>query len=338
VILINKGTGPIWEPSSEEFKEIVSSSSSYKEMLVRLGSNTIGGHYKTLKRRIFFEGIDDSELDKRRTKLRSEINKNKVFKKASLEEMLTKDSYYSSKHIKNRLLENELIKNECKLCGLPPFWNGKKLVLQLDHENGDSRDNTLENLRLLCPNCHTQTETFAGRNSKVRKEKKVCICTSCGVSIHKTTKSGLCRKCSTQFAHDNGKYIYKNKNGKEFIKPSKDELLILVIENGFMGTGRKYGVTGNAVKKWCIGYGIDIKNEIKLHWESEKYSKNRSGLKFVRIRQREGKKFLVAIWYKDKTYFYGSYQTREEAAQVADEKMIELFGEDVLTNKKLGLI
>jgi hypothetical protein len=45
-------------------------------------------------------------------------------------------------------------------CGQGPEWNGKTLVLQLDHENGDCTDNRLENLRFLCPNCHSQTETF----------------------------------------------------------------------------------------------------------------------------------------------------------------------------------
>ncbi len=48
----------------------------------------------------------------------------------------------------------------CTLCGQGPEWNGKVLVLQLDHENGDCTDNRLENLRFMCPNCHSQTETF----------------------------------------------------------------------------------------------------------------------------------------------------------------------------------
>src|SRR6266566_2322934 len=53
----------------------------------------------------------------------------------------------------------------CAECGQLPEWNGKPLVLQVDHVNGDPTDNRPENLRFLCPNCHTQTETFAGRNS-----------------------------------------------------------------------------------------------------------------------------------------------------------------------------
>lgn len=52
----------------------------------------------------------------------------------------------------------------CAICGQSSEWENKYLMLQLDHRNGDSRDNRLDNLRLLCPNCHSQTDTFSGRN------------------------------------------------------------------------------------------------------------------------------------------------------------------------------
>ena len=58
------------------------------------------------------------------------------------------------------------VKEECVLCGQNNSWNGMKLVLQLDHINGNNKDNRIENLRILCPNCHTQTETFC-RSRKI---------------------------------------------------------------------------------------------------------------------------------------------------------------------------
>jgi hypothetical protein len=69
----------------------------------------------------------------------------------------------STPALKKRLVEEGLLPWRCALCGLDA-WRGRPLVLQLDHINGDRRDNRLENLRLLCPNCHSQTATFAGRN------------------------------------------------------------------------------------------------------------------------------------------------------------------------------
>ena len=64
--------------------------------------------------------------------------------------------------------------NCCALCSIAPFWNGKPLTLQLDHVDGDSDNNHFTNVRLLCPNCHTQTDTFGskGRGSRYKKLTK----------------------------------------------------------------------------------------------------------------------------------------------------------------------
>jgi predicted RNA-binding Zn-ribbon protein involved in translation (DUF1610 family) len=68
-------------------------------------------------------------------------------------------------HVKRRLMKSGLIKYECTRCGNQGDWQGEKLSLHLDHINGISNDNRLENLRFLCPNCHALTETYAGKNS-----------------------------------------------------------------------------------------------------------------------------------------------------------------------------
>lgn len=61
--------------------------------------------------------------------------------------------------------------NVCEMCGQGDSWNGNFLRLQIDHKNGDSSDNRLENLRKICPNCHTQTGTFSWRNARIKKVK-----------------------------------------------------------------------------------------------------------------------------------------------------------------------
>jgi DNA-binding transcriptional ArsR family regulator len=70
-------------------------------------------------------------------------------------------------HLKGRLLAEGLKSNECERCGISE-WRGSPLSLALHHVNGDGRDNRLENLMLLCPNCHSQTENFAGRGRRAR--------------------------------------------------------------------------------------------------------------------------------------------------------------------------
>jgi hypothetical protein len=83
-----------------------------------------------------------------------------------LEHILVEDSdYLSLRCLKKRLLAAGLLELHCKLCGLVE-WQGRPLSLVLDHINGNPRDHRLLNLRLLCPNCNSQTPTFAGRNKR----------------------------------------------------------------------------------------------------------------------------------------------------------------------------
>lgn len=66
--------------------------------------------------------------------------------------------------VRRYLIENEIIEYKCSICDLEDSWQGDNITLELDHINGDCCDNRLENLRFLCPNCHSQTDTFRGRN------------------------------------------------------------------------------------------------------------------------------------------------------------------------------
>ena len=69
----------------------------------------------------------------------------------------------SRQSVKHRLIRAGILENRCQECGLSE-WRGRRLSIQIDHVNGIKNDNRLENLRMLCPNCHSQTETFAGYN------------------------------------------------------------------------------------------------------------------------------------------------------------------------------
>lgn len=84
--------------------------------------------------------------------------------------IFTENSLYSNELVKQRIVKDNLLEYKCLKCGIDS-WCGETLVLDLDHINGDNKDNRLENLRYLCPNCHSQTHTYKGRNKNSGKTK-----------------------------------------------------------------------------------------------------------------------------------------------------------------------
>ena|SRR5271154_6721323 len=147
-----------------------------------------------------------------------------------LEDILVIGSDYDRGNLKKRLIENNLLKNECYVCGMGPEWNGKPLSLQIDHINGVSNDNRLENLRMLCPNCHSQTETYAGKRFKRNKIKK-------SVSDPNWNKS-------------------PRPEARKVERPSKEDLEKLLWEKPTTQIAEQFGVSDKAVEKWAKAYGL----------------------------------------------------------------------------------
>lgn len=84
--------------------------------------------------------------------------------KYSLEEILVENSSYANiSCLKSRLIKEGVMEYKCAICGLTE-WRGEKISLQLHHKNGDNKDHRIENLEFLCPNCHSLTDTYAGKN------------------------------------------------------------------------------------------------------------------------------------------------------------------------------
>jgi Zn finger protein HypA/HybF involved in hydrogenase expression len=90
-------------------------------------------------------------------------------KRFDLNAALTENSSSSRKRVKQQLIRDGLLENKCSKCNCLPEWDGNPLVLILDHTNGINNDNRPENLRLLCPNCNSQTATFCRGAFKKRK-------------------------------------------------------------------------------------------------------------------------------------------------------------------------
>lgn len=149
--------------SDEEFIKIVDTSYSIRESLMKLGLNPNGANYSGFKNRVKSLSINtDHFTGQGHLKGRTHSWGNS----RPLEEILVRNSDYSSTSgLKRKLLNSNMFEPKCYNCGLTD-WLGNPISLQIDHINGVNNDHRLKNLRLLCPNCHSQTPTYAGKNKR----------------------------------------------------------------------------------------------------------------------------------------------------------------------------
>ncbi len=168
--------------------------------------------------------------------------------------------YGLSKIIRTYLLEKNNYK--CELCGwgeINPFTN--TIPLEIHHKDGNYKNNSKENLQVLCPNCHSLTENFKGANKNNGRNgreiylnrKKYCI--DCGKEIANT--STRCRECEMK--------------KRITVKPvTREELKQLIRTTPFTKIGEQYNVSDNTIRKWCIQYNLPTKkNEIKRYSNEE---------------------------------------------------------------------
>lgn len=149
--------------TTEELEKILLESKSISDFLRKTGySDKTGGGYKILHLECERKKIDINFYKKFFKESCSKMPSNRG---VSLDEILVENSYYQNRsHLKRRLVREKKLEYKCYECGCDDMWNGKKLSLQLNHKNGINNDNRIENLEFICPNCHSQTENYAGRN------------------------------------------------------------------------------------------------------------------------------------------------------------------------------
>lgn len=235
----------------EELKFAVENSFSLAAALRELGLVVAGSNYQTIKNNIELNNLDISHFTGQ-AHLKGKTHN--WAKSLPLDEVLVENRFFNSNQLRKRLIKEGYFECKCSCCGNDK-WLGQIIPLELDHINGIKSDNRLENIRIICPNCHALTPNYRGKNikkekiaknvvPKERKKAKQNSCIVCGVEIVKKRKR--CKNCHSKF-------ILK------IDWPLIEELEKMLEKFSYSSIGRQLGVSDSAVRKRAKKYGIDVK-------------------------------------------------------------------------------
>ncbi len=211
--------------TKEILQNAVDNSSSVSDVVRYFGLQPTGSHNRHLKSRIAKFKIDTSHFQ-------IQVLNGRSNKKVHFSEMLVFNRIgrrETTSKLRRAMLEYGF-EEVCSECNLGLMWNNKPIRIQIDHKDGDGLNNLPDNLRFLCPNCHSQTETYAAKN--VKNEKVL--------------------KCSNKTKISSSR------------KPDKDVLQSLVFEKPTTKIAIDFGVSDKAVEKWCKSY--DIQKPPRGYW------------------------------------------------------------------------
>jgi len=146
-----------------QLRSAVRTSTSYRQVLDKLGLRRAGGNYAQVKKYINEHALSTSHFKGHAWNKGMEME---YRPRIPLKDILTKKSSYQTYKLKNRLIRAGIKTARCEECGWAKKSKDGRLPLELDHINGDSNDNRLNNLRILCPNCHSLKPTHRGKNRR----------------------------------------------------------------------------------------------------------------------------------------------------------------------------
>lgn len=262
--------------SKDFLEKVITECNTKADLCRKLGIKPAGGNYKRIDNYISFYDLDVSHFKK------APWNKGKNYVSSytkDIKNILVENSTYTNTNsLKKRLIKEGYKLHKCELCGYEES-------VELHHINGNPCDNRLENLQILCPNCHAKTNNFRGKGRIHKNPKELIITEEQALERHiqKTIKRRLpeelrktrsiiptiiCPICGKEFK-PKGKAKYcslecynEAKMVINTIKPGAIQLLLDFKElKNFLQVGKKYNVSDNAVRKWCKLYGFPIKTK-----------------------------------------------------------------------------
>lgn len=226
----------------EKVAAAIAASDSIRAVLLHLGLRAAGGNHNALKKACHEMGL---ELPRYKP---SVVNLRKANYIPNEQVFVENSSYSGRGGIKKRLYALG-VPEQCRKCGLGTVWQGEPISLTLEHINGIWNDNRLENLEILCPNCHSQTSTYAGRGGHSRVDSisfrpepslraLTSNCIDCQASIG--VNSTRCQSCNNSV-----------NNIKRYNKsyPDIETLVEMVSDVGFVKTSAMVGVADTALRK-----------------------------------------------------------------------------------------
>jgi Zn finger protein HypA/HybF involved in hydrogenase expression len=225
--------------TKENLLNAISKSECKSDVLRNLNITLKSGNFQTLDKYCLLYGIDVSIL-------KYKYNRgNKYSRILTNNEIFILNSSVSKNVVKKRIIQDKLLSYKCSNinCSIIDIWCGNKIKLEIDHINGDNSDNRLENLRYLCPNCHSQTKTHCIGHNRLKIKY---------VKIEKLNEDKILLNSEKLInnARTNKQIESSTKLRKVKDRPSKEILLKEVDQLGYSATGRKYGVSDNAIRKW----------------------------------------------------------------------------------------